>query len=146
MPNITPHAGALGSAARHPDHSVSDPDASYHQWADTFRLSFHVFGCLFKALLRGRVSGAVSGWGDLLCGGSQHAKQHPSCAGGHRPDNYKNFRAAMEKAYMVDTRRPKTGGEKTPLIIGVRLRKEEVGAEDEDQDAFVPLMDEDCQV
>ncbi len=64
----------------------------------------------------------------------------------YRPDNYKNFRAAMEKAYMVDTRRPKSGGEKTPLIIGVRLRKEEVGAEDENQDAFVPLADEDCQV
>ena len=64
----------------------------------------------------------------------------------YRPDNYKNFRAAMEKAYMVDTRRPKGGGEKTPLIIGVRLRKEEVGAEDEDQDAFVPLADEDCKV
>ena len=60
----------------------------------------------------------------------------------YRPDNYKNFRAAMEKAYMVDTRRPKGGGSMTPLIIGVRLRKEEVGAEDEDQDAFVPLADE----
>ncbi len=60
----------------------------------------------------------------------------------YRPDNYKNFRAAMEKAYMVDTRRPKGGGSMTPLIIGVRLRKEEVGAEDEDQDAFVPLTDE----
>ncbi|MBR4472211.1 MAG: hypothetical protein IKS55_01090 [Oscillospiraceae bacterium] len=61
----------------------------------------------------------------------------------YRPDNYKNFRRAMEKSYLVITRRPKTGGEKTPLIIGVRLRKEEVGAEEEDGDAFKPLADED---
>ena len=64
----------------------------------------------------------------------------------YHPDNYKNFRAAMEKAYMVDTRRPKTGGEKTPLIIGVRLRKEEAGAEEEDGDVFKPLTDEECLV
>ncbi len=63
----------------------------------------------------------------------------------YRPENYKNFRAAMEKAYMVITRRPKSGGEKTPLIIGVRLRKEEVGAEEEDGDAFKPLADEECR-
>lgn len=60
----------------------------------------------------------------------------------YRPDNYKNFRAAMEKVFMVDTRRPKGGGNMTPLIIGVRLRKEEVGAEEEDADAFTPLADE----
>ena len=53
----------------------------------------------------------------------------------YRPDNYKNFRLPW-KAYMVDTRRPKGGGSMTPLIIGVRLRKEEVGAEDGDQDAL----------
>ena len=62
----------------------------------------------------------------------------------YHPDNYKNFRAAMEKKYAVITRRPKTGGEKTPMIIGVRLRKEEVGAEEEDGDAFKPLTDEVC--
>ena len=62
----------------------------------------------------------------------------------YHPENYKNFRAAMEKAYMVDRRRPKGGGEPTPLIIGVRLRKEEVGAEEEDGDVFKPLMDEGC--
>lgn len=64
----------------------------------------------------------------------------------YHPDNYKNFRAAMEKAYMVVTRRPKAGGEKTPLIIGVRLRKEEVGAEEEDGDVFKPLTDEQCNI
>ena len=64
----------------------------------------------------------------------------------YRPDNYKNFRAAMEKAFMVDTRRPKGGGSMTPLIIGVRLRKEEVGAEEEDGDVFQKLSDEDCTI
>jgi len=64
----------------------------------------------------------------------------------YRPDNYKNFRAAMEKAFSVVTKRPKAGGEKTPLIIGVRLRKEEVGAEDEDPGVFQKLSDEDCNV
>ena len=49
----------------------------------------------------------------------------------------------LEKSFLVITRRPKTGGEKTPLIIGVRLRKEEVGAEEEDGEAFKPLADED---
>ena len=62
----------------------------------------------------------------------------------YHPENYKNFRAAMEKAYMVDRRRPKGGGEPTPLIIGVRLRKEEVDAEEEDGDVFKPLTDEGC--
>lgn len=64
----------------------------------------------------------------------------------YRPDNYKNFRAAMEKAFSVVTKRPKAGGEKTPLIVGVRLRKEEVGAEDEDPGVFQKLSDEDCNV
>ncbi len=64
----------------------------------------------------------------------------------YHPDNYKHFRAAMEKAFSVVTKRPKAGGEKTPLIIGVRLRKEEVGAEDEDPGVFQKLSDEDCNV
>ena len=64
----------------------------------------------------------------------------------YRPDNYKNFRAAMEKAFMVETRRPKGGGEKIPLIIGARLRKEEVGAEDEEGEVFKPLADEECNI
>ncbi len=64
----------------------------------------------------------------------------------YHPDNYKNFRAAMVKAYDVVTKRPKGGGNMTPLIIGVRLRKEEVGAEEEDGDAFKPLTDEQCNI
>ena len=64
----------------------------------------------------------------------------------YHPDNYKNFRAAMEKAFRVETKRPKAGGEKISMIIGVRLRKEEAGAEDEEGDAFKPLSDEECQV
>ena len=64
----------------------------------------------------------------------------------YRPDNYKNFRAAMEKSYTLMTRRPRAGGEKTPLIIGVRLRREEAGAEDETGDAFQLLEDEKCNI
>ena len=64
----------------------------------------------------------------------------------YHPDNYKNFRAAMEKAFMVETRRPKGGGSMTPLIIGVRLRKEEAGAEEEDGEVFKPLTDEECNI
>ena len=62
------------------------------------------------------------------------------------PENYKNFRAAMVKSYRVETKRPKEGGNMTPLIIGVRLRKEEAGAEDEEKPAFVPLADEGCNI
>ena len=64
----------------------------------------------------------------------------------YHPDNYKNFRAAMVKEYDVVTKRPRTGGNMTPLIIGVRLRKEELGAEEEDGDAFKPLTDEECNI
>ena len=60
----------------------------------------------------------------------------------YHPDNYKNFRAAMEKNHVVITRRPKGGGEKTPLILGVRLRKEEAGFEEECADVFESLSDE----
>ena len=62
----------------------------------------------------------------------------------YRPDNYKNFRAAMEKMFSVDKKRPITGGEKISMIIGVRLRKEESGAEEEEGDVFKPLDDEGC--
>lgn len=64
----------------------------------------------------------------------------------YRPDNYKNFRAAMEKHHKIVTKRPRGGGEKTPLIIGVQLRKEEMGAEEEDGDVFKPLTDEECRI
>ena len=64
----------------------------------------------------------------------------------YRPENYKNFRAAMEKNYKLVTKRPRGGGEKTPLIIGVQLRKEEQGAEDEEGEVFQPLTDEECNI
>jgi len=64
----------------------------------------------------------------------------------YRPDNYKNFRAAMEKLFCVTQKRPKTGGEKISMIIGVRLREEEAGAEEEDGEAFKPLDDEKCGI
>ena len=60
----------------------------------------------------------------------------------YRPDNYKNFRAAMEKAYAVEKKRPKGGGTAVAMIVGVRLREEESGAEEEDGEAFKPLADE----
>ena len=52
----------------------------------------------------------------------------------------------MEKNYKLVTRRPRDGGDKTPLIIGVRLRKEENGTEDEDGEVFQPLTDEQCKI
>ena len=64
----------------------------------------------------------------------------------YRPDNYKNFRAAMEKLYCVTQKRPKSGGEKISMIIGVRLREEESGAEEGEGEAFTPLDDEKCRI
>lgn len=64
----------------------------------------------------------------------------------YHPDNYKNFRAAMEKVYTVRRKRPKAGGSENTMLIGARLRTEELGAEEEDADAFKPLSDEGCTV
>jgi len=64
----------------------------------------------------------------------------------YHPDNYKNFRAAMEKVYTVRRKRPKAGGSENTMLIGARLRTEELGAEEEDADAFKPLSDEGCAV
>lgn len=62
----------------------------------------------------------------------------------YRPDNYKNFRAAMEKLFVLEKKRPKIGGNQVAMIVGVRLREEEVGAEDEDGEVLSPLTDEVC--
>lgn len=64
----------------------------------------------------------------------------------YHPENYKNFRAAMEKEFVVITKRPRGGGDMTPLILGAQLRKEELGAEEEDGEVFKPLADEECKV
>lgn len=64
----------------------------------------------------------------------------------YRPDNYKNFRTAMEKLFCVTQKRPKSGGEKISMIIGVRLREEESGAEEGEGEAFTPLDDEKCRI
>lgn len=50
---------------------------------------------------------------------------------GYTAENIKNFKNAMQKKYFFDRRRPKDGGEKTTLIMGCRLREEELGAETE---------------
>ncbi|MBR1708605.1 MAG: hypothetical protein IJ719_07250 [Clostridia bacterium] len=60
----------------------------------------------------------------------------------YRPDNYKNFRAAMEKLFSVEKKRPLSGGNVVSMIVGVRLREEESGAEEEEGDAFRHLADE----
>lgn len=64
----------------------------------------------------------------------------------YRPEHYKNFRAAMEKFFEVEHKRPRTGGEKISMIIGARLRTEEVGAEDEEGEVFKNLTDENCNI
>jgi len=63
----------------------------------------------------------------------------------YHPDNYKNFRAAMEKTYRTEIKRPVGGGNPISMIVGVRLRTEEAGAEEEGE-AFKPLDDEKCLV
>ena len=64
----------------------------------------------------------------------------------YRPDNYKNFRAAMEKMYAVEKKRPTGGGSAVATIIGVRLREEESGAEEGDGEVFRKLPDEGLQM
>ncbi len=64
----------------------------------------------------------------------------------YRPENYKNFRAAMEKTFELDKKRPNTGGNMIAMIIGVRLREEEAGSEDEEGEVFQPLTDEQCKL
>lgn len=62
----------------------------------------------------------------------------------YRPDNYKNFRAAMEKRFSVEKKRPRAGGEAISMIVGAHLRTEEAGAEEEEGGVFTPLADEAC--
>ena len=50
----------------------------------------------------------------------------------YNAENVKNFKTAMQQKYFFDRRRPKDGGDKTSMIIGCRLREEELGAETED--------------
>lgn len=64
----------------------------------------------------------------------------------YRPENYKNFRAAMEKAFTVKIKRPIAGGEKISMILGARLREEEAGSEEEEGEVFKPLTDEQCKI
>lgn len=64
----------------------------------------------------------------------------------YRPENYKNFRAAMEKAFSVKIKRPIAGGEKISMILGARLREEEAGSEEEEGEVFKPLTDEQCKI
>ena len=54
----------------------------------------------------------------------------------YNAENIKNFKNAMQTKYFFERRRPKDGGEKTTVIIGCRLRKEELGAETEDGEAL----------
>ena len=65
----------------------------------------------------------------------------------YRPDNYKNFRAAMEKLYRVERKRPKDGGNSgLAMIIGARLRTEENGAEEGEGEAFENRPEEFCNM
>lgn len=69
----------------------------------------------------------------------------------YRPDNYKNFRASIEKIFSVCLKHPIGGGNRISMIVGARLREEESGAEDgvedgveEEGEVFKPLDDEKC--
>ena len=63
----------------------------------------------------------------------------------YNAENAKNFKTAMEQRFTYVRRRPKSGGEKTTLLLGCKLRAEELGAETPDSAAlsndFVPLDD-----
>ena len=54
--------------------------------------------------------------------------------------------AGMEKVYQVEVKRPIDGGNPISMIVGVRLRNEEAGSEEEEGSAFRPLADEECKV
>ena len=64
----------------------------------------------------------------------------------YRPDSYKNFRGAMEKQYRVCKKRPNGGGTPIAMIVGIRLREEELGEEEGDGDVFKPLEDEKADI
>ena len=49
---------------------------------------------------------------------------------GYHPENFKNFRAAIGKKYEIKLKRPKDGGEKVSLVLGCKLREEELGKEE----------------
>ncbi len=61
----------------------------------------------------------------------------------YNAENVKNFKTAMPQHFTYVRRKPKAGGEKTTLLIGCKLRDEELGAESPDTVAlsndFVPL-------
>ena len=61
-------------------------------------------------------------------------------------DSYKNFRGAMEKQYRVCKKRPNGGGTPIAMIVGIRLREEELGEEEGDGDVFKPLEDEKADI
>ena len=54
----------------------------------------------------------------------------------YNAENIKNFKNAMQQKYFFVRRRPKDGGEKTTMIIGCRIREEELGAETEEGEAL----------
>jgi putative DNA primase/helicase len=62
----------------------------------------------------------------------------------YKPENYKNFRTAMDKKYALKLKRPIAGGEKCSMIVGCRLRKEERGKEEGEPNALTVVEDEFC--
>ncbi len=62
----------------------------------------------------------------------------------YTPENIKNFNDAMKKRYGYARKRPRTGGEKTTLILGVRIREQERGNEDPDLAPFEKYPGEDA--
>lgn len=54
----------------------------------------------------------------------------------YNAENVKNFKTAMQGKYAFERRRPKDGGDKTTLILGCRLREEELGTETDDAPAL----------
>ena len=52
----------------------------------------------------------------------------------------------MDKAFRVELKRPRSGGEKISMIIGARLRREVSGTEEGNMPVLVKLPDEEWRL
>lgn len=60
----------------------------------------------------------------------------------YHAESVKNFKAAMEKRFVIDRKRPNDGGDKTTMLLGCRFREEELGKESEPTEALKGEFDE----
>ena len=51
---------------------------------------------------------------------------------GYRPENVKNFNAAMSRHFEIKRKRPADGGNMTTMLVGCKLREVEYGVDEEE--------------